>query len=402
MGGSPVRQSRTRTFESRQRWGLWSLALVFAVPLGLTATPLRAEATVPSVSCGSTITADAVLTADLRCPSGDGLTLGPGVRLDLGGHSLVGPGSIGVGIAAEGADSGAIEIVNGTVKNWGTGFQLTASAAPVRISDVDFKKANITLSYSSYPGTVDLTSITAVDSVITGELGPEITIVDSVLNRSPVSLFMASARITNSSLTASTLDTSAQGTITVDGSRLNGKNSVRLGSVSETAITITNSTVKNYSLPITGWYGGVTLQGTVFTDMKEGVVGNISSGLGSEGTAVISGNTFIRSGEVLHPQIPMILENNTFRNNAIAAIFSVAQTLPGDTPLPPGRAVGNVVTKSSGTGIRADSSGLVVGGNTATSNGEYGIFAPDAVDLGGNKAYRNKLGQCVGVSCEAR
>jgi len=58
--------------------------------------------------------------------------------------------------------------------------------------------------------------------------------------------------------------------------------------------------------------------------------------------------------------------------------------------------------KNTGTGITSDQPGLPVGSNTALYNGGYGIDAPGAVDLGGNVAYGNKLGQCVGVVCAGK
>lgn len=53
-------------------------------------------------------------------------------------------------------------------------------------------------------------------------------------------------------------------------------------------------------------------------------------------------------------------------------------------------------------GIESQLPGLAVGDNVAHRNGGYGIFAPGAVDLGGNVAYRNAGGQCAGVTCERR
>ena len=53
-------------------------------------------------------------------------------------------------------------------------------------------------------------------------------------------------------------------------------------------------------------------------------------------------------------------------------------------------------------GLEADLAGVEVGNNTAKKNGGYGIYAPGAVDLGGNIASGNALGDCVGVSCTRR
>ena len=100
----------------------------------------------------------------------------------------------------------------------------------------------------------------------------------------------------------------------------------------------------------------------------------------------------------------MIVENNTFTHNEIGVEFTRIEPF-GDMPpftADGSRAVGNVLTKNAGTGITTDLPGLPVGDNTATKNGGYGIYAPGAVDLGGNIAFGNTLGQCVGVVCAGK
>jgi len=109
--------------------------------------------------------------------------------------------------------------------------------------------------------------------------------------------------------------------------------------------------------------------------------------------STIRGNIFVRSGVVLDPYTPMILENNTFIQNQTGAIFA--------DPANSG-ATRNVLVKSSGTGIKSAQPGLPVGHNTAIYNGGHGIDTLGAVDLGGNVAFQNKLGQCVGVVCAGR
>ena len=99
----------------------------------------------------------------------------------------------------------------------------------------------------------------------------------------------------------------------------------------------------------------------------------------------------------------MIVENNTFKQNTIGVHFT-RTWYPEQTPLTAAgsRAVGNLFVKNSGSGIQTDLPGLEVGGNTAKNNGGYGIYAPGAIDLGGNVAFGNTLGQCVGVVCASR
>ncbi len=395
--------SDTRRGGRRRRGGL---AIVAACAVGaatlLGGAPAHAA---PVVACGSVVTSDLTLTADLTCTGGDGLILGSDVTLDLGGHRLSGDGS-GIGVQTSGDSTGGNTIRNGTIENWATGVQMQAEnpdgVPPYMVSRVKLLNAPVNHLF----GNTDLmlVDVRAVDSPITGQLGGDLAISGSRLTRSPVDVFFASADIEDSTLIQSHVSTTAQGEVRIDSSRLDGKGKSALGYVSETSITITDSVVKNYAQPISGFWGGVTLTGNTFTGMPGGVLGNISSNIGSAGVSYISGNSFTRSGVVLRGNVPMVVENNTFTRNEAGVVFTRGEPLPGDPPptAEGSRATGNVFARNAGTGIESQLPGLEVGDNLAHHNGGYGIFAPAAVDLGGNVAYRNGLGQCVGVACTAR
>ena len=81
------------------------------------AAAVPASAAPPHPACGDTLTVDTRLRSDLTCDAA-GLRLGPGVTLDLGGHTLRGPGS-GVGVAV--ASAGTVRVRNGTLAGWGEG-----------------------------------------------------------------------------------------------------------------------------------------------------------------------------------------------------------------------------------------------------------------------------------------
>ncbi|MGC5221197.1 right-handed parallel beta-helix repeat-containing protein [Micromonospora sp. DT81.3] len=372
-------------------------ALLLSVALGGSA-----RAAEPGVTCGSTVTTDVTLTADLYCPSGDGLILGSNVTLDLGGHSLIGSDS-GVGVSSEFPFEGGNTIRNGTIENWAIGIRLMGiEPNPIPYVATDLVLINAPVgNYFTNGTTLQLTRVTAVDSPIRGELGGDLAISDSSLTRSPVEVFFASATITNSKLVETFVSTTAGGELSIDSSKLDGKGTAALGYVSETVITITDSVVKNYAQPISGFWGGVTLTGNKFSDMPNGVLGSITSGIESDGVSGITGNTFVRSGVALRGNVPMVVENNTFRQGEVGVEFTMSDPLPGNPPQTAdrSRAVGNVLVNNTGSGILTELPGLEVGGNTAKNNGGYGIYAPGAVDLGGNVASGNALGQCVGVVC---
>lgn len=401
-------ESATLNFRGRRRalrtagaCGALTVAL-----LGSIVSTGSAAAATPTVTCGSTLTADVTLKTNLTCPAGDGLILGSGVTLDLGGHTLTGPGSTGVGVRNADDSLGDNGVRNGRIVGWGTGILVqgttTGTMTPFTIADVTLRSAPVQSGPSASP--VTMTRVTAQQSPIRAELTADIHIGQSKLTQSPVSVFFASAFITDSVLIESQLDASGQGEIRVESSRLDGNGTTALGFLSETIMTIHDSVVKEFSQPIQGFWGGVRLTDSTFTDMPSGVLGDISSNIGSDGVSVITGNTFARSGVVLAGDVPMIVENNVFTRSDTGVVFTRDQSLPGDPPFTAegSRAVGNELTKNSGSAIYTDLPGLAVGDNVAKRNGGYGIYAPGAIDLGGNVASGNALGQCVGVVCAAK
>ena len=246
-------------------FGILPAALLVSLALGGTTA-----ATAAGVTCGSTVTTDVTLTADLSCPSGDGIILGSNVTLDLGGHSLAGGGS-GVGVQTDFLSEGGNTIRNGTIENWETGILIreeSPDGAPDTVSDVVLLNSPV----SHFVGitTLGLTRITAVDSPIVGEFSGDLAISQSTLTRSDVRVFFATtATITDSTILQSTVS-AYQSQVLIDTSRLNGKGTSALGSLSEGAISISNSVVKNYAEPISGSWSGATLTNNTFTDMPDG------------------------------------------------------------------------------------------------------------------------------------
>ena len=90
-------------------------------------TGLVAPATASDL-CGTTVLANLKLDQDLTCP-GNGLIVGAdGIRINLNGHTITGPGS-GVGINV--VNRTGVVIVGGTVKKFLAGIQLVNSTAIV-------------------------------------------------------------------------------------------------------------------------------------------------------------------------------------------------------------------------------------------------------------------------------
>jgi parallel beta-helix repeat protein len=94
------------------------LAAIVAVLFAVTAAPAYAS----HVGCGSLITTDTTLDSDVGPCVGDALIVATdGVTLDLGGHTVSGAGT-GAGVRVAGHTG--VEVMNGTIEGFHTGFVL--------------------------------------------------------------------------------------------------------------------------------------------------------------------------------------------------------------------------------------------------------------------------------------
>lgn len=91
----------------------------FVVSIALAALALAVPRSAAAVDCGETLLADTVLDRDLTCP-GDGLIVGGhGITIDLGGHTITGPGYAGAGVGGVGFQG--VTIRNGKLTGFGYG-----------------------------------------------------------------------------------------------------------------------------------------------------------------------------------------------------------------------------------------------------------------------------------------
>lgn len=370
----------------RHRRGLRLATLPIAV-LGVMGLATPATAAPQGPACGSTLTESITLTKNLRC-TGDGLVLGNGVTLDLGGYQLVGTGAgVGVTMSPEGSSS----VTNGTIKNFELGLNAEGLDVSVdaNVEAVKLISADLSASYAVHLTITDSSLIDSPINVYTSS----VSVRGSTLTRSRLWTFYGGADVADSTFVASGVNAGGSGTISVSGSKMDGRGSGNVGSCSEATISITGSVVKNYRQGISGYYCAAILTNNKFTNIPDGVVSDISGGfIDSTPYTQIVGNTFSYSGTVLRTGA-MIVQGNTFTNNTTGVVFLNPEG---------SRATGNTFMRNSDSGIYTDGSGLTVGGNKAVNNGRYGIYAPDAVDLGGNVAYGNKVAQCVGLTCASR
>jgi parallel beta-helix repeat protein len=336
-----------------------------------------------TVTCGATLTTDTKLSKNLTC-SGPGLTLAPGVDLDLGGHTISGNAAVdGTAIRIlPGADS---TISNGTVRGFRDGIRYDGGDDPSVTNTITLDRLQVR------DAAVNLTTGTFVVS-------------RSTLRNAPVSMWVADFRATDSTFDKSSI-TGEMLTITLDRSRALGtrigdentqiviKNSVLDGTGYAGGpvwcgggVRIEKSIVRDFVQPIYA-YNFCTLDvvGSTFVNMSNGaVVGELS-----DRAHRISGSTFRRSGVAVQGS-SLEIENSTFVRNTTGVLV--------DDPTG-SRLIGNSVRDNSDDGIYNAGKGLTLRNNTAVRNGRYGIHAPAANDLGGNKAARNGQANCVGLTC---
>ena len=126
----------------------------------------------------------------------------------------------------------------------------------------------------------------------------------------------------------------------------------------------------------------------------------------------VESTTFVgnKNGAIRAYDGEALINNSRFRANGPAIVgggltitnsqlWGNATAIRIDDDFLASRILNTVVRDNSGSGIVSDVAGLTLANNVATGNGAYGINAPGAIDLGGNRASGNDAGQCVGVIC---
>lgn len=364
--------------------GLRRAVAATVVPLVLLAAAAQpAQAKPNAVTCGATLTKDTKLSKSLTC-SGPGLTLAPGVDLDLGGHTLAGNAAVaGTGVlVSPGADA---TISNGTIRGFrlGISYEGAEDGAPtrtVKLNRVHLRDTTVSL----MTGTFVVTRSTFRDAPVTMWVA-DFRATDSTFTRSSITGEMLTITVNRSKVLGARIgDENTQ--ITIRNSLLDGSGYTGGPLWCGGAVRVENSVVRDFSQPLYA-YNFCTLDvvGSTFTDMPDGaIVGELA-----DRTHRISSSTFRHSGVAVQGS-SLEITNSTFARNTTGILI--------DNPSG-SRLTGNIARDNTDHGIYTDGSGLTVGRNTALHNGGYGIHAPAADDLGGNRAAANGLGNCVGLTC---
>lgn len=347
-------------------------ATAAAVVLGGTATPAHAAGTAVT-TCGTTVTGEAWLTANLTCGDGIAVRVAEGATLDLRGHTLRGPGTRTSGQGVTLAPGATVR--NGTI----TGFYDAVHAGPA--------------------GTVTVDRVTATENA-TG------------LSHHGWVVEPATARVV---VTGSTFARNFTG--------------VSAGYFDRIEVRSSRFVDNNWGLDVSLGTGGAVVRDSHFQgnstgllcsdmscDVRGGVVrDNEAEGLWQGGGDLrVVGALVTHNGVGLHSGLGAThVERTAFHDNGTGVVSSYAAATTVETsafhrngtgfrgePDSAGDVLRNNAFLRNGDGVVTQEPGTSLGRNLAVGSTGWGIHAPGAVDLGGNRAWGNgNQPQCVGVAC---
>lgn len=365
---------------------LHRVILVLVATLALTPA-LVLPASAAGVTCGSTLTVDTTLTADLVCPVGPALRVDGSITLDLRSFTVRGPGS-GTGIAVQ--RDVKLHLVGGEVRGWSKAVEFVGTPPDPSTGWIDV--ARTTFSHNGVG--LDLTN-----GALYGASG-----------------YVSKAAFVDNKVG---LDVAYFGFATVGSSKF-ALNEIGLRTnTSEVHLDQSSFTGNRVALS-TAW-SEVDTTGATFTANKTAVLLQYQSHLILTDSALTANDRGIDSTGVTDYD-----RNNGLRVYRTAfTLNGTAVNLLGDR----GELTGNtfsgnrVAVVQAGSSTETDHGGIAYTDNTFTLNGDalrlvgadtatqlrrnkatlntgWGLYAPGVTDLGGNTARANgRSPQCTGVRC---
>jgi hypothetical protein len=376
-----------------------SVLRLTAVAIGVLATIIAADA-VPAAadvsasspvaaSCGAYLDHDAYLKQDLHCSARKGLTLAPGVVLDLRGHTLYGATeqfTSGVTLP----DQGTVTIRNGSIKGWTAGVELDSDGSSVGghaiLKNLKFSDDAIGANLNAFESVFDIS--------------------DTVFNHNDIAIqaFPGDANVTRSRLKNGRVGIVASdgGTVTLTNSAVAHMSDSGLNCTSGSDCVIDHDVLYDDHHAVL--YAVQFLESRV---IRSRLVDN-DTGVDVEfgGSVDIERNRFVRNGTGINVTgNPVKVIGNYFARNLLGY---TGATDGGTGPFDQTALLqDNHFIRNHGDGVNIP---FVDGfartnsfkNNRAFNNAGHGINAPGATDLGGNTAHGNATSpQCVGVVCSA-
>ena len=354
-----------------------SMALTaVAVPAHAVTTERSAPPATP-VSCGSVLQVTTRLTADLTCPTGNGLTLANGVTLNLGGHTLTGNRD-GVGLTTP--ESGTVTIENGSIAGWKSGIAnaigYAPAAATITLKKVAFLNNAVGTYISLNPTTVQVTKSRFLgnDTGLLAFKGPTVRIDTSQFSKNSGAVMLSEAK--------ATITTTV---FTKNGDAISGN---------EYTLTGTKLAFLANTNAVTNFEGAATISDSVFRNNTRAFRADSIGGTINE----LFRNRFLRNTTAVAVSDNIHLQGNIFRANQLGFRSDTRQQEQAGFPTKTARLEDNTFTRN-GDAVIIDGVAYLKS-TVAVNNTGYGIYAPRAIDLGGNVAYGNGTEpQCTGVIC---
>jgi hypothetical protein len=349
-----------------------AIALVSAAPAGPAVAAPTATTTTVVATCGQVLTTDARLDRDLICPAGDGLILTGDLTLDLDGHRLVGPGhTLGTAVSVPGPWS--VTIVDGTIESWALGTSTVADWSD---------RSDIVVRDVMYRGTG--TGINAMNAAV------DVASSRFVDNGGGITAFQAMFTVSGSTFEGNGTAAHA-GAGGLDLSRVRMVDNHTAASCSDGGCWMDRVYLRGNQVGLTVDLSGGTITRSTFSDNEVGATLGFGTNLTIERNTLRDNHIAISSGSHNHSTV----RDNRFVGNATAITNQVDDPDAAGSPI----FERNTLLRN-GDAIRLRVTGARLGDNLAVGNTGWGIFAEDAIDLGGNRAWRNGTDpQCVGVVC---
>jgi len=362
---------------------------VAAVPL--VAAPASAGGWYAQPRCGDTLTRDTVLKRDLVCTTGPGLTLGVDVDLDLRGHTLEGPGSgTGILVTLEGSNT----VRGGAMTGWGSGVAFLQENVWPEDDDDPGPDSNTygtltvdRMRFRDNGYAVDTGGVSGLGGFTKPTTVRRSTFTDNYAG--VVTAWFSTATVDRSTFVRNRIAAWSNADLTVTRSTF-----LR----NETAATAYEASVDVSGSVLVGNTTGVSAAGVGFAGVTRSTVvgGDVAIHAGSAGTVTVRDSLVKRAGTgLLVDGGSATVDRTVFRGNDVGLRQSDASW--GTTVVRDSRFARN------GDGLVSEweyEDGIRIGGTTAVKNSGWGIHAPEAVDLGGNRAWGNgRSPQCVGVVC---
>ncbi len=363
------------------------LRALAVVALAVTGVVVAPAAEAMPLACGTALTTDTTLTADLRCPGANpALDLAVGVTLDLGGHAIVGDGTgTAVLAAAEGAT-----VRNGTIRGWDVAVtnrwadpDAETTAPTLVVEDVRLAGNRVGLQthgesfgWGWAPAEVRRTTFSGNGTGIDLTWFGRATVEDSTFkdNGTGIASDASTVEVRGTAFRRNTQALSGVETgYTVESSTLvRNTNGIQVGGTS--SLTLLDSTISTSGTAVDALLAYLVIQRSTLTGNTTGVLAEPAGGF-------VQATTFRGNG-------------TAFR--ATAAPYAWDLVLQDDVVVQNGDGIVVQPTDEDWTPMK-------LGGNRVEHNTGWGIYAPGVTDLGGNTARGNgNEPPCTGVVCVPR